>query len=82
MSEKEEISHELLNLLPNSESKSEKVVQVHEIIPLKECIELAEKNLLKLASLKFRSTTEIAKALEVNQSTISRKISKLNIEIK
>ena len=82
MSEKDEISHELINLLPNSESKSENIVQVHEIIPLKECIKLAEKNLLKLVSQKYRSTTEIAKVLEVNQSTVSRKISKLNIVIK
>jgi PAS domain S-box-containing protein len=80
ISEKDEILHELLNLLPNSESKSEDIVQVHEIIPLKECIELAEKNLLQLASLKYKSTTEIAKVLKVNQSTISRKISKLNTQ--
>ncbi|MDD9786573.1 sigma-54 interaction domain-containing protein [Priestia megaterium] len=80
ISEKDEILHELLNLLPNPEGKSDNMVQVHEIIPLKECVELAEKNLLQLASLKYKSTTEIAKVLKVNQSTISRKISKLNIQ--
>lgn len=82
ISEHEEISNELLILLPSSEGNSEDIVEVHEIVPLKKCIELAEKSLLKLASLKYKSTTEIAKVLEVNQSTISRKLSKLNMAIK
>ncbi|CAN7598319.1 sigma 54-interacting transcriptional regulator [Peribacillus frigoritolerans] len=53
-------------------------VQVLDILPLKECIELAERQLLKLAQSKFNSTVKIADVLEVNQSTISRKLKKIN----
>ena len=49
-------------------------------MPLKQCIEEAEKQLIELAKKKYDSTTEIAKVLEVNQSTISRKMKKLGIQ--
>src|SRR5690625_4827744 len=55
-------------------------VVVHEIIPLNQCIEEAERQLLTLAKEKYQHTTEMAKVLEVNQSTISRKLRKLGIE--
>lgn len=55
----------------------QKVVQIHAIVPLKEAIELLEKELLELAQKQYRSTTRIATALGVNQSTVSRKLSKL-----
>ncbi len=55
-------------------------VIVNEIIPLKQCIEKAERQLLLLAKEKHEHTTEIAKVLQVNQSTISRKLRKLGIE--
>ncbi|PLR87213.1 sigma-54 interaction domain-containing protein [Bacillus sp. V33-4] len=54
-------------------------VQVLDILPLKECTELAEIQLLKLAKERFNSTVKIAKALNVNQSTISRKIRKIEL---
>ncbi|WP_019416131.1 sigma 54-interacting transcriptional regulator [Paenisporosarcina sp. TG20] len=52
----------------------EKSIKINKIIPLKEAIELVEKELLEMAELKYGSTTKIAKVLGVNQSTISRKI--------
>lgn len=55
-------------------------VIVNEIIPFKQCIEKAERQLLLLAKEKHEHTTEIAKVLQVNQSTISRKLRKLGIE--
>ena len=62
-----------------SKSVTDDVV-VHDIIPLKDCIEKAERQLLELAKEKYGSTTEMAKALQVNQSTVSRKLKKLGIE--
>lgn len=53
-------------------------VQVLDILPLKECIDLAETQLLKLAKDKYQSTVKIAEVLKVNQSTISRKLNKLS----
>lgn len=58
-------------------SNNKKVVQIHNIIPLKDAIELLEKELLELAQKQYGSTTRIAVALGVNQSTISRKLNKL-----
>ncbi|MEX2416270.1 MAG: sigma 54-interacting transcriptional regulator [Paenibacillaceae bacterium] len=49
-------------------------VEVNKIIPLKEAMVQVEKQLLELARSKYGSTTRIAKALGVNQSTISRKL--------
>lgn len=62
------------------EEKPKDDVAVHEIIPLNQCIEEAERQLLTLAKEKYKHTTEIAKALGVNQSTISRKLRKFEIE--
>lgn len=50
------------------------VIEVREIIPLREAQELVEAQLLKMARKKYRTTTRIAEALGVNQSTISRKL--------
>lgn len=63
-----------------NERKIKDDVTVNEIIPLKQCVEKAEMQLLKLAKEKYQHTTEIAKVLQVNQSTISRKLRKLGIE--
>ncbi|MFJ8064738.1 sigma-54 interaction domain-containing protein [Psychrobacillus sp. NPDC096426] len=60
-------------------SEYKKQVEVNEIIPLKECLEMAEKQLLHLAKQRYYTTTEIAKALKVDQSTISRKLQKLKV---
>lgn len=63
----------------NEEERNANDVVVHNIIPLKQCIEEAERQLLELAKKKYDSTTEIAEVLQVNQSTVSRKMKKLGI---
>ncbi|MCA1203694.1 sigma-54 interaction domain-containing protein [Priestia flexa] len=77
MSDGDDIQHlhlpeEITNLSTNRDK-----VQVLDILPLKECMELAEQQLLKLAKQKYISTVKIADVLKVNQSTISRKLQKL-----
>jgi PAS domain S-box-containing protein len=51
-------------------------IQVNRIISLREAIEHVERELLTMAQEKYSSTTKIAEVLEVNQSTISRKLQK------
>lgn len=58
-------------------TNNQKAIQVNAIIPLKEAVELLEKELLTLAQKQYKSTTRIAAVLEVNQSTISRKLNKV-----
>lgn len=50
-----------------------------ELIPLKEAVELTERNLLILAKKKYRTTREIAKALKVSHVTIGKKLKQYNI---
>jgi PAS domain S-box-containing protein len=52
-------------------------VQVNKIVPLKEAMEIVEKELLLMAKEKYGSTTKIAEVLGVNQSTISRKLQRI-----
>jgi PAS domain S-box-containing protein len=53
-----------------------KGVFINKIMPLKEAVDLVEKELLELAEKKYGSTTKMAEVLGVNQSTISRKLQK------
>lgn len=64
-------------LIPMGNKHSEDVI-VNNIIPLKKCIRVAEDQLLKLAKQKYKTATKIAEILEVNQSTISRKLKRLD----
>jgi len=67
------------DMLPSSILRSkdaEKSVEVRKILPLKEAIESLEKDLISLALSEHASTTKVAEMLQVNQSTISRKIAK------
>src|SRR5699024_12505456 len=50
---------------------------ISEVMPLKEAREMLEEQLITLALEKFETTTEAAKALQINQSTVSRKYSKI-----
>jgi PAS domain S-box-containing protein len=50
----------------------ENAIEVKEILPLKIAKNLLEKKLMEAASQKYSTMSEIAKVLEVNQSTISR----------
>lgn len=52
------------------------VIHVSEIIPLKDAQRILEEKLLAMAQKKYKTTTAIAEVLGVNQSTVSRKLSK------
>lgn len=52
-------------------------VSVHSILPLKEMIALAEKQLLLMAIHKYSTTTDIARALDISQPTAWRKIQEI-----
>ncbi|GCL74008.1 Fis family transcriptional regulator [Paenibacillus naphthalenovorans] len=60
----------------NVNVKEHKGIQIHQIMPLKDAVELLEKELLQLAQKRYHSTTKIAEVLGVNQSTVSRKLSR------
>ncbi|MFA1821478.1 sigma-54 interaction domain-containing protein [Virgibacillus oceani] len=48
---------------------------------LKETVEMAEKNVLRLAAERYNNTYEIAEALKSSQPTVVRKLKKYNIDI-
>lgn len=54
-------------------------ISVSNIMPLDQAKELVERQLLTMAKERYGTTTKIAEVLGVNQSTISRKITKLGI---
>ncbi|AXH99544.1 PAS domain-containing protein [Sporosarcina sp. PTS2304] len=58
----------------------EKPVYINKIMPLREAVEELEKELIQLASTKFKTSKEIANVLQVNPSTVFRKIKKLELE--
>lgn len=70
----------LANIFEPESPKS--AVTVTKIIPLKEAAFELEKQLLTLALNKFKTTVAIAKALNVDQSTISRKLQTYEIDPK
>ncbi len=55
-------------------------VSVKDIAPLAELTEEMERQLLIMAKEKYKTTSEIANALKVNQSTISRKLNSYKIK--
>lgn len=68
--------------LYTDQRKSKKNVNINNIMPLKDCVEEAERQLLELAQRECSSTAHMAVALGVNQSTISRKLQKINLHNK
>lgn len=52
-------------------------ITINRIIPLKQAMSLVEKQLIAMAKEKYSTTTKIAEVLGVDQSTISRKINKM-----
>ncbi|MBQ9015189.1 MAG: sigma 54-interacting transcriptional regulator [Firmicutes bacterium] len=54
-------------------------VIINGIIPLSEAVKELEIQLLQMAMKEFKTTTEIANALGVNQSTVSRKITQYGL---
>lgn len=53
-------------------------VEVHQVIPLKTARTLVEKKLIDLAAKNYKTTIDLARVLEVNQSTVSRMLKKLS----
>lgn len=74
-----EIGHlpEMVHTVQLSYSK----VSVTEILPLKKAILLLETQLLSMAHDKYGTTTRMAEVLEVDQSTISRKLNRMKSTI-
>jgi transcriptional regulator with PAS, ATPase and Fis domain len=56
--------------------EDDKEIIVKDIVPLKEAVNLVEKEILKLAKNRKKTTYEIADILGVNQSTVVRKMKK------
>ncbi len=56
-----------------------KRVAVYELGPLKEINQEVENEILQMAFQRFKSTQKVAEILEVDQSTIRRKLQKLNL---
>jgi transcriptional regulator with PAS, ATPase and Fis domain len=63
--------------VPFSEESCGQPVELDDVMPLKDCLRLTEENLLHLAWRKYGTTTNVAKALGIDQSTASRKLRKL-----
>lgn len=57
-------------------------VSVHSLSPLNTAVEEVERQLITMALNRFRTLKQVALALEVDESTISRKIKKLNIPLR
>lgn len=60
-----------------TESDEEAQVRVHGVLPLKDAVRETERQLLRNAQAQCASTREMAKLLEVDQSTVSRKMQQL-----
>lgn len=76
LSETEEIQ---LNDLPKEMVQDNKTEVEGEIIPLKQLREMTEKKMIKLALNRYSSIREAARHLEVDHSTLVKKIKKLGI---
>lgn len=53
-------------------------IEVNRIIPLNQAVAIVEQKLMEMARKKYKTTTKIAEALGIDQSTVSRKLKKLN----
>jgi transcriptional regulator with PAS, ATPase and Fis domain len=65
----------------NRQKHLEGSISVHSLTTLNMAVEEVERQLITMALSKFKTLKQIASALGVNESTISRKIKKLNIPI-
>ncbi|MBW1971554.1 MAG: Fis family transcriptional regulator [Deltaproteobacteria bacterium] len=72
-----ELEHLPENIYRNNYLDQRARIDFKEVIPLKEAIDLTEAKLLTLAMKQYKTTIAAAKALRVNQSTISRKLKKI-----
>lgn len=67
---------EIENHLNITERENKDEIIVNEVMPLKEAVDNVEKKLISLAKKEGKTTYEIAEILDVNQSTIVRKMKK------
>ena len=58
----------------NAEDDSDDLIQVRGLMPMKEAVKLMEQKLIEKAGEQYHSMKDIAKALGVDTSTISRKM--------
>jgi DNA-directed RNA polymerase specialized sigma subunit len=65
----------------NREHYTEKDVSVHRLTNLKKATEEVERQLIELAMTKFKTLKQIAEALGVSESTICRKLKKMNMNL-
>ncbi len=79
LTEDEEIKEEHIPDIYKVDKVQDSTVQINGIMPLKEAVTEVERQLLQRAKDKYGSTRKMAKALGVDQSTIVRKTSSLNI---
>jgi PAS domain S-box-containing protein len=71
------------SLLPNLPANGTDLqFEIQGDVDLPKTLELVEKQILSYASKKYRTTVEIAKALHINQSTVSRKLKKYNLTLR
>lgn len=56
-----------------------KYLKISGIIPLKKAVKILEKQLLSLAKRKYKTTRKMAKVLELDQSTVVRKLNDYNL---
>ena len=71
----------VMKLLNNQQENFEQgIVYVNGILPLKEAVEQVEKQLISRTMKLYKNTRQTANALDVNQSTVVRKIKKLSFE--
>ncbi|MPM87433.1 hypothetical protein SDC9_134529 [bioreactor metagenome] len=57
-------------------SNERATIEINGIIPLKQAVEKVEKELLFKAMEEFKTTREVAKVLEIDQSTVVKKLNK------
>ncbi|MED3751371.1 MULTISPECIES: hypothetical protein [Geobacillus] len=54
-------------------------IKIHREVSLKEAVGAVEKAMLEFAKKKYGTTSDMARALEVDQSTVSRKLRKYSL---
>ncbi|MDF2683100.1 MAG: Fis family transcriptional regulator [Brevibacillus sp.] len=70
-------ANDLSKIISNRSANAQMPIQVHEIIPLKQAVEMAESQLIQLAINQYKTITKVAQVLEVSQPTLSRRFQKL-----
>ncbi|MEY9866813.1 PAS domain S-box-containing protein [Peribacillus sp. B2I2] len=81
ISKNDEINKKDIKYLLSNHSQETLPINIYfeDKLDLFKTLESVEALIIKRASMKYRTTTEIAEALSVNQSTISKKLKKYNI---